>query len=80
MIPFSHTWPYETVRGDLYVSSCPFCGSEQVLLPIKPGELDDIRGGRKRRLVFPCCHSTVTIRDADRDYLLADQPMRDQRK
>jgi len=76
MIPFSHTWPYESIREDLYVSSCPFCRAEQVLLPIKKEELAVIREGRKRRLVFPCCHHAVTIRDADRDYLLADQPLR----
>lgn len=76
MIPFRNTWPYETVREDIYVEACPFCGQEKVLLPLKREDLDPIREGRKRRLVFPCCHNTVTLVDADRDYLLADRPLR----
>lgn len=76
MIPFRNTWPYETVLEDVYVESCPFCGRERVLLPLKREDLQPIREGRKRRLVFPCCHSSVTLVDADRDYLLADRPLR----
>lgn len=76
MIPFENTWPYDIFRSDLYVQRCPFCGAENVLLPLKPEELAAIRSGRKRLLVFPCCHGRVTIVDADRDYLLADRPLR----
>jgi hypothetical protein len=76
MFPFDHTWPYEQYSNDLYVQRCPFCGSESVLLPLKPGELAAIQGGKKRLLVFPCCHHKVTVLDADRDYLLTDQPLR----
>lgn len=75
MIPFRNTWPYELIRNDIYVSRCPFCSAEHVLLPIKKEDLETIRGGRKRLLVFPCCHGKLTILDADGDYLLADQPL-----
>ena len=36
MIPFERTWPYDIIMKDIYVPSCPFCGSENVLLPIRP--------------------------------------------
>jgi hypothetical protein len=62
--------------NDLYVHQCPFCASGNVLLPLKPGELKTIQAGKKRLLVFPCCHHKVTVLDADRDYLLTDQPLR----
>lgn len=52
MIPFEKAWPYDIIMGDLYVSSCPFCQAENVLLPVKPEELQDIQGGTKRLLVF----------------------------
>lgn len=76
MIPFSHTWPYEVIREDLYVEKCPFCGADRVLLPLKPGELQHIRDGKKHLLVFPCCHGSVKVLDADRDYLLTDRKLR----
>ncbi|MGG1635115.1 hypothetical protein MHH56_07320 [Paenibacillus sp. FSL K6-3182] len=76
MIPFEKAWPYDIIMGDLYVSSCPFCQAENVLLPVKPEELQDIQGGTKRLLVFPCCHNKVTIVDADRDYLLTNRVLK----
>lgn len=76
MIPFQNTWPYERVMGDLYVSECPFCKAENVLLLLRPKELSHIRDGKKRLLVMPCCHGRMTIIDADQDYLLADGPLR----
>lgn len=76
MIPFSHTWPYETLRQDIYVDSCPFCGAERVTLPLKVKDLAPIHEGRKRLLVFPCCHGSFTVVDTDRDYLLADRKLR----
>ncbi|MBH5317482.1 hypothetical protein I6N90_06590 [Paenibacillus sp. GSMTC-2017] len=75
MIPFQNAWPYETVMGDLYVSTCPFCDAENVLLPLKPKELPEIHDGKKRLLVFPCCHNKITLIDADQDYLLSDGPL-----
>lgn len=77
--PFQNTWPYERIMGDLYVSECPFCSSENVLLPMKPSVLSDIRDGKKKRLVFPCCHHVATLVDADNDYVLADIPLRDRK-
>lgn len=76
MIPFAHTCPYEVVGGDLYVLECPFCRAERVLLPLKRQELPPIRDGRKKLLVFPCCHASITLVDCDADYLLADRPVR----
>jgi len=76
MIPFQNAWPYERVMGDLYVSNCPFCDADNVLLPLKPSELPDIQDGKKRLMVFPCCRNKVTIIDADQDYLLTDGPLR----
>jgi hypothetical protein len=76
VIPFANTWPYETIRNDIYVQECPFCGSPNVLLPIKTKDLNGIREGKKKLLVFPCCHHKVTVVDADRDYFLTDQPLR----
>lgn len=76
MIPFQNAWPYERIMGDLYVTSCPFCAADNVLLPLKPSELPDIQDGKKRLMVFPCCRNKVTIIDADQDYLLTDGPLR----
>lgn len=76
MIPFQNAWPYERIMGDLYVTSCPFCDADNVLLPLKPSELPDIQDGKKRLMVFPCCRNKVTIIDADQDYLLTDGPLR----
>ena len=76
MIPFNQALPYETIKQDLYVSPCPFCKAENVLLRLKTHELPDIHDGKKKLLVFPCCHNKVTLIDADSDYLLTDQPLR----
>lgn len=76
MIPFERAWPYDIIMKDVYVSSCPFCRKDNVLLPLRPKELDHIRSGAKKLLVFPCCHSRVTVVDADQDYLLTDTTLR----
>jgi len=76
LIPFSHTCPYDTFGQDVYASECPFCRATNVLLPLKQSRLADIRSGKKTLLVFPCCRSSVYIVDCDRDYLLADRPLR----
>jgi hypothetical protein len=76
MIPFSHTWPYDIILGDMYVQYCPFCNRENVLLPLKPKELPLIRDGKKRLLVFPCCSASPTVVDNDADYLLFDRAVR----
>ncbi|MFH5181762.1 hypothetical protein ACHHV8_03535 [Paenibacillus sp. TAB 01] len=79
MIPFENTWPYEIIQQDIYVNECPFCSESNVLLPIKKKDLPELSRGVKRLLVFPCCHNRVTLMDADRDYLLAKQPLRNRR-
>ncbi|WP_028594021.1 hypothetical protein [Paenibacillus assamensis] len=75
MIPFENTLPYDEQMGDLYAQQCPYCHQKHVLLPIRPEELPDIHDGKKRLLVFPCCNSSVTIVDADSDYLLANKKL-----
>jgi hypothetical protein len=47
-----------------------------VRLPLKRRDLDEIRGGKRRLLVMPCCHAEYKLADADADYVLADRPMR----
>ncbi|MCS7463526.1 hypothetical protein N0M98_25800 [Paenibacillus doosanensis] len=79
MIPFENTWPYEQIQEDIYVQECPFCSKSNVLLPFKRKDLSEISQGVKRLLVFPCCHNKVTVVEADRDYLLANQPLRNRR-
>ncbi|MWC30116.1 hypothetical protein [Paenibacillus sp. MMS18-CY102] len=76
MIPFDRAWPYEIMMGDVYVSECPFCHADNILLPLKPSELPDIRDGKKKLLVFPCCYGRVSVIDADADYLLTDTRLR----
>jgi hypothetical protein len=76
LIPFSHTWPYEIIMKDIYVAECPFCHRDNVLLPLKLDELQSIHEGKKKLLVFPCCHNKTTLIDTDRDYLLSDRPIR----
>ncbi|MCQ4088535.1 hypothetical protein [Saccharibacillus sp. JS10] len=72
MIPFEKALPYDQVMGDLTVPKCPFCGAENVLLPIRPAEIKDIQTGKKRLTVFPCCHGRLTVLDCDDDYLMTD--------
>ncbi|GMK47919.1 MULTISPECIES: hypothetical protein [Paenibacillus] len=76
MIPFERTWPYDIVMKDVYVPSCPFCSSENVLIPLRVREIEDIQHGKKKLLVFPCCHNKVTVLDMDQDYMLTDQRLR----
>ncbi|WP_166240635.1 hypothetical protein [Paenibacillus turpanensis] len=76
MIPFENTLPYETIKNDIYISECPFCSRENVLLPLKKTNLPEIREGRKHLLVFPCCRGKLTLIDADSDYLLSTRPIR----
>ncbi|MFD1952828.1 hypothetical protein ACFSL6_01620 [Paenibacillus thailandensis] len=76
MIPFERTWPYDIVMNDIYAPSCPFCKAENVLLPLRPKEIENIRHGKKRLLVFPCCSSSITVVDMDDDYMLATQRLR----
>lgn len=76
MIPFENAWPYERIGEDLYFASCPFCDTDDVLLPFKKKEIAEIQSGTKRLLVIPCCHSSVKVIDADDDYLLTNKKLR----
>jgi len=46
------------------------------MLKLKKHDLQAIRDGRKKTVVFPCCHEKITVLDADADYLLTDRPLR----
>ncbi|MHA0858147.1 hypothetical protein [Paenibacillus sp. CMAA1364] len=76
MIPFQNTVPYDNIMGDIYVPTCPFCAQNNVLVPMKPEELQIIHEGKKKLLVFPCCNNKTNIIDTDVDYLLSDQSIR----
>lgn len=76
MIPFENTVPYDIIMGDMYIPECPFCHTDNVLVSLQPKELPDIRDGKKRLLIMPCCHNRIVVLDADRDYLLADRKIR----
>lgn len=76
MIPFEQTWPYERVGKDFYVSQCPFCNAEHVLLALKQSEVKNIQTGMKKLLVFPCCYGKVKVIDMDDDYILAEEKLR----
>lgn len=76
MIPFNKTLPYDIIMGDVYVQECPFCGKNNVLLPIKPKDIALAHEGKRKLLVFPCCGNKVTVMDSDADYLLTDTRLR----
>ncbi|GAE30312.1 hypothetical protein [Halalkalibacter hemicellulosilyticus] len=76
MIPFTHTWPYEMMMGDIYFQSCPFCHEEQVRTNMKKAEFQRAHEGIKTRLIMPCCHGVMTILEADDDYFWTDKPLR----
>ncbi|WP_373230294.1 hypothetical protein [Cohnella sp.] len=77
MIPFRNSLPYDIIMNEVYVQECPFCEQSQVLVPLKPADIKSMYGGaRKITLVFPCCHSTLRLIDADQDYLLSNRPVR----
>lgn len=76
MIPFENSLPYDIQMNDVYAAECPFCGQSHVRLPLKPEDVEELRGARRKRsVVFPCCHTRVQLVDADGDYLLADKPV-----
>ncbi|XID95824.1 hypothetical protein ACF3MZ_15425 [Paenibacillaceae bacterium WGS1546] len=77
MIPIRNSLPYDIVMNDVVVAECPFCRSPHVRLPMTPDDVRGIYGGAtKRTIVFPCCKGSIRIIDADRDYLLANRPIR----
>ncbi|GAF24143.1 MULTISPECIES: hypothetical protein [Shouchella] len=75
-LPFSHTWPYEVQGKDIYIEECPFCKQEHVLTNMKPKDVKRAKEQFKVRLNMPCCHTVMTIIEADDDYFWADQPLR----
>ncbi|UUZ90247.1 hypothetical protein LJK87_30315 [Paenibacillus sp. P25] len=80
MIPFENTWPYEQFGRDIYFTSCPMCDASNVLLPLRPQDLESLADGVKKLLVLPSCRNKITFVEADRDYLLANRPLRSTRQ
>ncbi|MDV2684127.1 hypothetical protein RYX56_07070 [Alkalihalophilus lindianensis] len=76
VIPFQNTLPYERQYEDIYISTCPFCDSEQVLTNMKARDYKQAKDGVKTHLIMPCCHSKITILEADEDYFWADEKLR----
>nr|WP_115994125.1 hypothetical protein [Cohnella lupini] len=77
MIPLRNSLPYDIIMNDVVIQECPFCGSSPTLLPLRPDDVKSLYGGhRKILLVFPCCHGSVRIIDADDDYMLANRAIR----
>lgn len=76
MIPFEKTLPYDIIMKDVYILECPFCGTNNVLLPLKPRDIIQVHDGKKKLLVFPCCGNKVMLLDSDNDYLLTDTVLR----
>ncbi|MBG9783784.1 hypothetical protein [Shouchella lehensis] len=75
-LPFSHTWPYEVQGKDIYIEECPFCQQEHVLTNMKQKDVKRAKEQFKVRVNMPCCHTVMTIVEADDDYFWADQPLR----
>lgn len=62
--------------GDYYFHTCPFCGADNVLIPLKKDGAARAREGVKTLVVMPCCHEKFIIVDMDDDYLWADRSIR----
>lgn len=76
MFLFSHSWPYEMIRKDIYIHECPFCHSDNVLTNLKQSSLERAKEGIKTIVVMPCCHNKITILRADDDYFWAEEELR----
>ncbi|WP_170885656.1 hypothetical protein [Bacillus alkalicellulosilyticus] len=76
IIPFENTWPYEKVMGDIYIHTCPYCGSDNVLTSMKKRDLENALDGVKTLLIMPCCKGRMTIIEADEDYFWTNQALR----
>jgi hypothetical protein len=77
VIPLRNSLPYDVVMNEVYAQQCPFCEQDHIHLPLKPADVKSMYGGaRKITLIFPCCHGSLRIIDADADYLLANRAIR----
>ncbi len=75
-IPFDHTWPYEKQMGDVYLSSCPYCSQENILIHLSAAALERAKEGVKVRTNMPCCKKTMIIIEADDDYFWTNEKLR----
>ncbi len=76
MIPFENTWPYERSGKDIYLHSCPYCGTESVLTSLGNDDLNRAKEGIKTYLIMPCCLEKMTIIEADEDYFWTTERLR----
>ncbi|GAE27918.1 hypothetical protein JCM9140_4085 [Halalkalibacter wakoensis JCM 9140] len=76
VIPFVNSWPYERLYDDIYLQTCPFCGSENVLTNMKNKDFKRAEEGIKTILILPCCNGKLTILEADEDYFWTDKQLR----
>ncbi|MBB6632801.1 hypothetical protein [Cohnella thailandensis] len=77
MIPLQNSLPYDIQMNEVFATHCPFCGQDHVPLPLKPEDVSELRGGRRKMaIVFPCCRTRIQLVDADSDYLMADRALK----
>lgn len=76
MYKFETTWPYERIMGDIYFGSCPYCGKEDILIPISKNEFKKGIDEVKTHAIMPCCHSKMTILKIDDDYFWTTDNLR----
>ncbi|WP_078429995.1 hypothetical protein [Alkalihalobacterium alkalinitrilicum] len=76
VIPFENTWPYEKIMNDIYLSECPYCEAENVLIHLKARDLQRAKESIKTIVVMPCCNHKMTILEADDDYFWTDEKLR----
>ncbi|MGJ9384111.1 hypothetical protein CR203_20495 [Salipaludibacillus neizhouensis] len=75
-IPFDHTWPYEKQMGDIYLASCPYCSTDNVLTNLSSAALGRAKEQVKVRVNMPCCHKTMIVLEADEDYFWTTEKLR----
>ncbi|WP_338082331.1 hypothetical protein [Fictibacillus enclensis] len=76
MLNFEHSWPYEKMMDDIYINECPYCHTSNVLTTFSEDKLNNAKEGIKQLLVMPCCHSKLTILNADEDYFWTEEKLR----
>ncbi|MGG1574191.1 hypothetical protein [Fictibacillus sp. NRS-1165] len=76
MLTFENSWPYDKMMDDIYINECPFCGKSNVLTTFSEEKLNSAKEGIKQLLVMPCCHSKLTILNADDDYFWTEEKLR----
>lgn len=76
MYKFENTWPFDVIMGDVYFHTCPYCGEEDILLPLSKADFKKGKEEVKVHAIMPCCHSKMTILKIDDDYFWSDEILR----